>query len=116
MEDLAITGPAEPALVSVAAGNREVPQQPSRSAELEKQGESRDPPISASLSAEVKRLNGLLGRNTQLRFVLDETSSDVHIEVVDVDNARVLRTIPPSKLGEIATGLRNGGLLFDNKS
>jgi uncharacterized FlaG/YvyC family protein len=68
------------------------------------------------LEAEVQRMNELLGSTTRIQFVINRSTNDVYIEVVDKESRQVLRTIPPSELATMAGKLSEGGLLVDNKS
>jgi len=68
------------------------------------------------LEAEVQRMNELLGSTTRIQFVINRSTNDVYIEVVDKESKQVLRTIPPSELTTMAGKLSEGGLLVDNKS
>jgi uncharacterized FlaG/YvyC family protein len=67
------------------------------------------------LDAEVERLNGLLGASTKIRFVINRSTNDVYVEVLDKETNKVLRTIPPSEVPSIAGKLSEGGILVDNK-
>jgi len=69
----------------------------------------------ADLEAEVKRINDLMGANTRIRFVINRSTNDVYIEVVDKETRKVLKTIPPSELRTVAGKLSGGGMLVDNR-
>jgi uncharacterized FlaG/YvyC family protein len=69
----------------------------------------------ADLDKEVNRLNALLGSNTRIRFVINRSTKDVYVEVVDKDSNEVLKTVPPKELDEVAQKLSGGGILVDNR-
>src|SRR5258706_16417206 len=52
------------------------------------------------LEAEVQRLNGLLGGNTRLRFVINPSTNDVFVEGVAQEHNRWLKTVPPAPAEE----------------
>jgi uncharacterized FlaG/YvyC family protein len=71
---------------------------------------------SVDLESEVGRINDLLGKNTRIRFVINRTSNDIYIAVVDRDSNQVLKTIPPSELTSVSAKIMEGGILVDNRS
>jgi flagellar protein FlaG len=91
--------------------SRQPVQKPSRRPAPAGAGEAR----SVDLEAEVKRLNDLLGANTRIRFVVNRSTSDVYVEVIDKETDRVLRTIPSSEVPDIEGKLSEGGILVDNR-
>ncbi len=70
---------------------------------------------SSDLEMEVQRYNELMGSNTRIRFAINRSNNDVYVEVVDKESNKVVKTIPPSELGEVASKLTGGGILVDNK-
>src|SRR6266508_3168432 len=46
----------------------------------------------ADLDNEVRRLNDLLGSSTRIQFVINRTTNDVYVEVVDKESNKVLKT------------------------
>ena len=70
----------------------------------------------ADLEGDVKRLNELLGGSTRIQFVINRSTNDVYVEVVDKVSNKVLKTIPPSEVPAVASKLSGGGILVDNKS
>ncbi len=67
------------------------------------------------LEKEVQRYNELMGSNTRIRFAINRSNNDVYVEVVDKESNKVVKTIPPSEFGEVASKLTGGGILVDNK-
>jgi len=88
-----------------------LPRAPRRAASEPAAVEGRHP----DLETEVRRLNDLLGSSTRIRFVVNRSTNDVYVEVVDKESNKVLRTVPPSELNALAGKLTGGGLVVDNR-
>ena len=67
------------------------------------------------LQQEVEQLNLTLESITQLQFRINDDTVNVVVDVVDKDSGEVIKTIPRDEIKNVASKLRIGSLLIDNK-
>jgi uncharacterized FlaG/YvyC family protein len=106
---------APPARVASEGQDRGARTAPSRGAQRPESAARGAEARPADLDIEVRRLNDLLGKDTRIRFVINRSTNDVYVEVVDTESNRVLRTVPPSELNALAGKLTGGGLVVDKR-
>jgi len=72
------------------------------------------PQIHHSTTAELEKIS--LAFNRKLQFVVDHTSNDVIIKVIDKETDKMIKEIPPEELQRLHNNLKEAiGLLFDDK-
>ncbi len=106
-------GPTAPAGPALPPG-RAAPAPPS-SGDLSLP-DSPPPEVAEGLAAAQGVLRDLDRAQVRLRFEVEETEAGrrVRVDVIDAEG-RVIRTIPPSRLGSLFQGRAGGGLLVDQR-
>ena len=64
----------------------------------------------------VEELNQLLGSNRELQFTVNQEAENIRIEIVDTETGKVIKTVPPGELPQVASRLQSGNLFVDDVS
>lgn len=74
------------------------------------------PETREELELEVERLNTILGQGTRIQFRVSKETGRLRIDIVDLETNEVVKSIPPSEIGQLAERLSQGSLLIDNRT
>ena len=70
------------------------------------------PQIIQSTAADIQRLSSAF--NKKLQFVVDHSSNQVIVKVIDKETDKVIKELPPAELQRLYSNLKEAiGLLFD---
>jgi len=97
--------PASPAPLPADARPQPAKQQETQSKDVK-------PHIVQSTAADLQRLGNAF--NKKLQFVVDHSSNEVIVKVIDKETDKVIKELPPEELQRLHSNLKEAiGLLFD---
>jgi len=81
---------------------------------VEQQEKKAKPQVHNSTTADLEKIG--LVFNKKLQFVVDHSSNEVIIKVIDKETDKVIKELPPEELQRLHSNLKEAiGLLFDEK-
>jgi len=88
-------------------------QQPAETRQFESEGhKTQKPHVISSATADLERISLVFDR--KLQFVVDHSSNQVTVKVIDKETDKVIKVLPPEELQRLHSSIRETiGFLFD---